>query len=92
MPETKTWNTRYIAYAKAHKRTPEDQLAQDHVDWPGGVMAGFTIWISEQWYRWSAVAGEKPAHGDCGWSDEQQHRFDAWLDGGRTDGRQAVQR
>jgi hypothetical protein len=41
-------NPRYLAYCRAHGRTPEQQHAIDEVDWPGGVMAGFIIWSNKQ--------------------------------------------
>lgn len=42
------WNPRYVAFAATHGRTPEAQLDADRVEWPGGVMAGFIIWISQR--------------------------------------------
>lgn len=47
MPTDPTeWNPRYIAYAEAHGRSPEEQLAADRVAYPGGCMAGFILWCS----------------------------------------------
>lgn len=40
-------NPTYVAYAAAHGRTPEQQLAHDHEAWPGGVMCGFILWVSK---------------------------------------------
>lgn len=37
-------NPRYVAYARAHGRTPEAQLRQDRRDWPGGSMCGYVLW------------------------------------------------
>lgn len=51
------WNPRYVAYARAHGNDPEAQLAADRIAWPGGVMAGFTLWIGEQWAEWRANTG-----------------------------------
>lgn len=36
------WNPRYIAYAKAHGKSPDEMLASQK------SMAGFIIWIGEQ--------------------------------------------
>lgn len=44
----KTWNPRYANYARAHGRTPEDQIIHDSVDWPGGPMAGFILWHTDR--------------------------------------------
>jgi len=38
----------FIAYAKAHGRTPEQQLEADGRRWPGGIMCGFICWIAER--------------------------------------------
>ncbi len=40
------WNPRYVAYAKAHNRTPEAMRDHDREAWPGGCAAGFILWFS----------------------------------------------
>lgn len=41
-------NPYYVAYAKAHNRTAEQQLAHDRKAWSGGCMCGFILWIAAQ--------------------------------------------
>jgi hypothetical protein len=53
-----TWNPRYVIYAKEHKRTSEQQLEWDRALWPGGMMCGFTLWISERKEEFRAVHPE----------------------------------
>lgn len=38
----------YLAYAKAHDKTPEDMLKHDKSAWPGGCMVGFILWIRQK--------------------------------------------
>jgi hypothetical protein len=42
------WNPLYLAYAQAHGRTPEEQLEHDSKAYPGGRMAGFICWVSQE--------------------------------------------
>jgi len=37
----------YTAYASYHGRTVPEQLDQDALDWPGGVLCGFICWMSK---------------------------------------------
>lgn len=41
------WNPRFVAYAKAHGKTPSGMLKHDEEAWPGGIMCGFVLWIAE---------------------------------------------
>ena len=67
---------RYVAYARAHGRDPEAQLAHDRERWPGGAMCGFTLWIRERWREWDNEhgwpAGE--SHGP-----EEREAFDRYI-------------
>ena len=40
-------NPKYVAYAKAHGRTPEEMMQHDAEAYPGGCMTGFILWMSE---------------------------------------------
>jgi hypothetical protein len=47
MGEVKDWNPRYLYYvASQGDRTPEAQMEHDRVEYPGGRMCGFILWIS----------------------------------------------
>lgn len=61
------WNPRYVAYARANGRTPDEQKALE----PGNC--GFICWINERWAAYRAEHGlELRAPAD-------HERFDAWL-------------
>ena len=68
-------NSRYAAYARAHGETPDGMLATDRVNWPGGSMTGFTIWIDGKWREWCTVTGRSRS---C-LTDADHAAFDAWL-------------
>jgi hypothetical protein len=44
MQNTQDWNPRYIAYAAAHGRQPDAQLAHDKAQHPGASMLPFIVW------------------------------------------------
>ena len=50
-------NPRYVAYARAHDRTPEAQSEHDRRTWPGGCNTGFMLWIGERWAAYWAAHG-----------------------------------
>lgn len=51
-------NPRYANYARAHGRTPDEQIEQDRKDWPGGCMVGFTQWNQAKIRAFSFVQPE----------------------------------
>lgn len=62
----------FRAYAAAHGRTPEAQLAHDEAAWPGGIMTGFMLWIAERKRAFKAEHPECFLFGDI-WD------YDVWL-------------
>ena len=75
------WNPRFVAYAKAHGRTPEEQAEQDEKDWPGGCMVGFSQWIQHQ--RDELLRSQGLPIGDLrhlAFAGQDPHKaFDKWL-------------
>jgi hypothetical protein len=69
------WNPRYIAYAKSNGLSPDDQLARDERDFPGGCMVAFVNWINSKWAEWHGVIGEAKSFHTC----EDHKNFDEWL-------------
>jgi hypothetical protein len=74
--QSKRWNPRYAAYAKAHDRAPEQMILDDDERWPGGCMTGFILWVSGKWRTWNELNGwpQNEPHGE-----EQQDAFDVWI-------------
>lgn len=70
---------RYLAYARHHGRTPEDQMSADVLRWPGGCMTGYILWIRGMWRRWWAEAGRDAGMSRNHGTAEHEH-FDGWLD------------
>jgi hypothetical protein len=54
MSKDPNYNSRYLAYCKSNNNTPDQQKQIDLVDWPGGKMTGFILWMKEQWYKFYA--------------------------------------
>lgn len=77
----KRWNSRYVAYAKAHGRSPEAMLEHDEEQWPGGKMAGFILWIRERWAEWRKLFGPPPGPWEWHPMEADHKHFDEWLDG-----------
>lgn len=70
--EQKWTNPRYVAYAKAHGKTPEEMMSHDAKVWPGGVMCGFTLWIRQQKARFYGV------HPECFLDRHTVYDQEAW--------------
>jgi len=78
MSNEQLFNPRFTAYSAASNRSELAQIEFDSVRWPGGKMAGFMLWVSSMWHKWSRETGEKPEWGSS-WSDRQHKLFDRWL-------------
>jgi hypothetical protein len=79
---TVQWTHRYTSYARSHGLTPEQMIAQDADRYPGGRMAGFIIWIGQQWDAWEKATGRPSRHRVALTLPEHQ-AFDEWLAGRR---------
>jgi len=66
-------NSRYAAYAMAHRKTPEAMMQADEAAWPGGCMTGFILWIDDQRRRFIALHPEKANGSDI-------RNYEAWDD------------
>lgn len=40
--------SRFVAYAISKGNSPARQIEEDEMEWPGGVMTGFILWIREK--------------------------------------------
>src|SRR6185369_1556247 len=73
------WNPRYLKYCEANGNTPEEQLAADKVQYPGGCMCGYMRWVDEAWREFLVPFGgnklDLPIAGG-----PVQDRFDEFLD------------
>lgn len=65
---------RYICYARSHGRDPETQLACDRLSFPGGLLTGYSVWISRRWREWETETGHT---GTLTGADHKA--FDQWL-------------
>jgi hypothetical protein len=69
------YTARYVAYSRAHGKTPAEMTAHDRAQWPGGLMCGFILWTRERWDEFHDMRGYEP-RALCA----ADHRsFDAWL-------------
>lgn len=64
----------YAAYCIAHGvGDPDEMLERDAMKWPGGCMAGFTVWINERWRDFRNETGRHHASAD------DHYVFEPWL-------------
>lgn len=75
---TVAWNPRFVAYALAHGRGPQEQLDHDKRRYPGGRMAGYIVWHGKMLMEWVKQAGADPDHPLGG--DGVNESFDRFLD------------
>jgi len=73
-----TWNPRYLIYARSQGHPdPDEMLRADRERYPGGVMAGFMIWIQTRWVEFRQLKGWRESDP----LSHQDHReFTAWID------------
>lgn len=71
----KQWNPRFAAYAISQGMTPDELLAKDAINYPGGKMAGFIIWSTEQLNVFRKEHPEAFLHGSL----VDHTGYDAWL-------------
>lgn len=72
------YTTRFTQYARSQGRHPACQILADKAEFPGGHMAGFQVWVSQQWRAWAAATQPKGKLPDV-ITSEQHAQFDAWL-------------
>lgn len=75
--ELKEWNHRYVCYAKANGKSPDEMLAFDKERHPSACMCEYTIWNSAKWSEWRKLNGIQP-HAPL--SAKQHKQYDAWLE------------
>ena len=68
-------NPRYLAYCKAHGKTPDEMVAHDLPKYSTGIFFDFPLWIEGKWYEW------RKANNKVGVALRQQDHadFDKWL-------------
>lgn len=71
-------NPRYVRYAEAHGRTPDEMLKADVIEWPGGSMCGFMLWMNEQWRKFCMLHHVSNTRELRLKIDDADAKFDAW--------------
>lgn len=84
MSRPERWNPRYVCYARAHGRTPDEMLDHDRERFPGGCMVGYMEWFAERRREWLAM--EHPddyiflVFGNRHMTEKGIAAFDRWLE------------
>ena len=79
-----SFNSRYVAYCKAHgEDNPETMLEKDAERYPGGKMVGFNLWIQHKIFTWKTLQNypKDNAGRYLVFTGEDHNAFDAWLQG-----------
>jgi hypothetical protein len=63
----------YAAYAADHDLEPSAMRAADRERWPGGQMAGFTIWMAAKHAAFGVPVGLRPL------TDDEMVAFDTFV-------------
>lgn len=71
------WNPRYVAYAKAHGRTPEEMGAHDEAARPTACMLEFILWNDARIAEWCKERGYRRDGAVVG--EDRQADYSAWL-------------
>ncbi len=62
----------FVAYSRAHGRTPEDQLAYDTVRYPSTRLIRYLTWVDMVWECFTLMTGIRRC-------SAAQASFDAWI-------------
>jgi len=82
------WNPRYVAYAHAHGRTPEQMQLVDEARYPGGCMTGFMLWMDAKMRKYHSTLESNLKGEEWGYNKLNEVRlaicydpkkFDSWL-------------
>lgn len=72
------YQPRYVAYAKAHGKTPDGMMAHDDKRWPGGCMTGFILWMAEKTGQYARATGRRRGNIELE-AEIRTTKFDQWL-------------
>lgn len=85
-------NPRYLAYCRSQGHPdPDVMLKVDNERWPGGIMCGFILWMSDQWSAFEKQhlaklaelggfpIGRVTANDRGAWRLMNADAFDVWL-------------
>ncbi len=78
--EERLYQPRYLAYCRAHGLSPNEMMAHDLERFPGGLMAGFVLWLGARWQEWFAEVGHQRVKNRFAYVMPEEHEaFSAWL-------------